>query len=70
MPGRVITSSFCSTCGSPVPYLSKSGEALVVPAGSLNAAPNLSPEGNIFWQERAPWFEDGINSEKYNGFSE
>jgi hypothetical protein len=70
VPERTITSAFCSTCGSPVPYLSKSGKALVVPAGSLNAAPNISPQDNIFWEERASWYKDGIESKKCEGFPE
>lgn len=70
VPGRTITSSFCSVCGSPVPYLSKSGKAVVVPAGSLDATPSISPQDNIFWAERATWYEAGVRSKSYDSFPE
>jgi len=70
VPGRNLTSAFCEKCGSPVPYVSKSGEALVVPAGSLDKAPGIAPHSNIFWSERASWYEEGVKSKKYGGFPE
>ena len=70
VPGRTITSAFCSDCGSPVPYVSGSGKALVVPAGSLDTPPSASPQDNIFWSERACWYEQGVNAKKYSGFPE
>jgi hypothetical protein len=68
VPGRTITSAFCLYCGSPMPYLSKSGKALVVPAGSLDDEPSIAPSDNIFWAERAGWYETGIAAEKFDGF--
>ena len=68
MPGRSISSAFCSHCGSPVPYLSKTGKALVVPAGALDATPTLNVQDNIFWEERADWYDAGIHSDKCAGF--
>lgn len=70
VPGRTISSSFCGSCGSPVPYVSKSGKALVVPAGSLDAAPNISPQDHIFWAERTSWYEDAVTARKCGGFPE
>jgi hypothetical protein len=70
VPGRTLTSAFCGKCGSPVPYLSKSGKSLVVPAGSLDKAPSIVPQDNIFWSERASWYEEGVKSKKYDGFPE
>lgn len=68
IPGRSITSAFCSHCGSPVPYVSTSGKIMVVPAGSLEASPTLAVQDHIFWHERADWYEQGIPSKKWNGF--
>lgn len=68
VPGRSITSAFCSQCGSPVPYLSGSGKSLVVPAGSLNDTPNIVPQDNLFWPERANWYEAGIQAIRFDGF--
>ena len=67
IPGRTISNVFCSACGSPVPYISTSGESLVVPAGSLNDSPTISPQDNIFWSERASWYDDGVKSTKFSG---
>jgi hypothetical protein len=68
VPGRVISSAFCAECGSALPYLSKDGESLVVPAGALDTRPSLSPQGNIFWSERAEWYDDGLRAPRYAGF--
>jgi len=57
VPGRSISSAFCRRCGSPMPYLSLSGRAIVVPAGSLDAPAPIAPQDHIFWSERASWFE-------------
>lgn len=70
VPGRSITSAFCGNCGSPVPYISGTGKALVVPAGCLDGEPNLKPQDNIFWEERASWYDEGIQSKKCPGFPE
>lgn len=46
---------FCSQCGSPLPRLTRSGKVIVVPAGSLDAAPPIKPTDHIFWESRVPW---------------
>lgn len=68
LPDRIITSAFCTACGCPMPYLSKSGKELVIPAGSLDSGPHTLPQGNIFWAERATWYESGVQSKKHDGF--
>lgn len=70
MPNRIISSSFCNICGSPVPYVSKSGKALVVPVGTLEGTPNITPSANIFWAERNSWYEDGLMAEKFESFAD
>lgn len=68
VPGRTITSAFCRKCGSPVPYISGSGKALVVPAGSLDVKPEITPHSHIFWEERACWYDDSQEAEKVDRF--
>lgn len=68
--GRRISNAFCSDCGSRVPFLSLSGEILVVPAGSLIGKPNISPQANIFWAERAPWYESALLAKHFPEFIE
>ncbi len=65
---RAITSCFCQACGSPLPYLSGTGKALVVPAGSLDGQPNIAVDDHIFWAERACWYDAALASTKFQGF--
>jgi hypothetical protein len=46
---------FCRQCGSPVPRLTRNGKLIVIPAGSLDTTPAISPTDHIFWSSRAPW---------------
>lgn len=68
VPGRLISTAFCTHCGSPVPYLTTTGDELIVPAGILDSQPNIAPQDNIFWGEHAPWYEVGLKSKKYDKF--
>ena len=62
-PGtKSFTKVFCSECGSGLPFLNESGETLYIPAGSLDENPSISPELNIFWGDRAGWYEHGVLS--------
>lgn len=48
-----FSTTFCINCGSPLP---REGRGMVVvPAGSLDAMPDLQPQGRIFWDSRAAW---------------
>jgi hypothetical protein len=69
-PGRDFTVVFCSECGSGLPFVTKNGKALIVPAGSLDAEPNISPNNNIFWAERASWYEPALAAKHCDGFAE
>ena len=68
VPGRNISTAFCSKCGSPVPYLTQDSMTLIVPAGCLDTPPTMKPQDMIFWHERASWYEAGIESSKFDGF--
>ncbi len=47
--------SFCPNCGSALPTLQMDGSLLVVPAGSLDTDPHISPKAHIFIESRASW---------------
>ncbi len=47
---------FCDVCGSGVPWLTRTGKAFLVPAGTLDVDPGMKPTRNIFFGSRAPWF--------------
>ncbi len=71
VPDRIISNAFCDQCGSGLPYVSKSGKALVVQAGTLDRAFNSSPQTrNIFWEERAAWYDAGMMADKFDTFPE
>jgi hypothetical protein len=38
-----FATSFCKQCGSSLPWLGKSGKAVVIPAGSLDDDPQIRP---------------------------
>jgi hypothetical protein len=68
-PGaKAYTKVFCTECGSGLPFLSKSGNTLFVPAGSLDSDPEVKPNNNIFWHDKASWYEAGILAEKCADF--
>lgn len=60
--GRDFTKAFCRQCGSGLPYLNVPGDALVVPAGSLDTPPPLAVQRRIFTAERPEWavFASGL----------
>ncbi len=59
---------FCTHCGSTVPYLGRTGQYLVIPAGALDEDPGIAPLDNIFWADRAGWYDDGLKSEKFDAY--
>ena len=67
VPGRCISNAFCTECGSGLPYVSKTGKSLVVQAGTLNDAFTSTPTArNIFWEERADWYDAAILAGHYD----
>jgi hypothetical protein len=46
-----------------VPYTSLKSGKLVIPAGSLNEDPGIEPEDNIFWRDRADWYDAGLGAQ-------
>lgn len=56
LPQTRHTKSFCSVCGSALPYAF--GSMLVVPAGSLDTKLALVPDAHIFVASKANWDHD------------
>lgn len=69
-PQRNFTKAFCTECGSGVPYVNQSGQALAVPAGSLDQDPSMKVTDNIFWDDRACWYEDALEAKHCAGYAE
>lgn len=63
LPGaKRFGQAFCRRCGGPVARVVDSTGYVVVPCGSLDDPPGMSPLGHIFVGSKAPWFEiaDGL----------
>jgi len=67
-PSRGFSKAFCSKCGSALPFLNKSGQSLIIPAGSLSKAFEEIPEANIFVNEEAHWLKAGLGGKKFEHF--
>jgi len=60
-----FATSFCKNCGSSLPWLTKSGKAMVVTAGTLDDDPVERPVHNIFMADKAPWYEEVGDLKQY-----
>lgn len=69
-PTRTFSKVFCSECGSALPFVNKSGEYLIVPAGCLLDAPSIAVQAQIFCDEQAPWHQAGVSAKRFVGFPE
>ncbi len=67
---RSFATTFCRTCGSPLPHTTRSGRELVVPAGSLDDAPSLRPQTRIFSTSRSGWSDCGEDLPRFDEYSE
>lgn len=55
---KYFSTCFCSQCGSNLPWASRSGKAVIVPAGTLDGDPGIQPMSNVFYGSRAAWHVD------------
>ncbi len=53
-----FATSFCQRCGSSLPWLTQSGKAVVVPAGTLDGHPSIAPMHNIYYASHASWYKN------------
>jgi hypothetical protein len=67
-PERSFSKAFCNECGSGLPFLSKSGTSLIIPAGSLNNEPSKQLDAQIFCDEQTLWHKAGLEAAKVSGF--
>ncbi len=57
LPGaKRFAVNFCTKCGTRMPHKATGTENMLIPAGVLDAAPDLSPDSSIFWGSKAEWF--------------
>lgn len=63
---KYFASSFCSNCGSSLPWITKNGKAQIVPAGTLDSDPKARPMHNIYYADKACWYDDVDSLVKYD----
>jgi hypothetical protein len=63
---RHFATAFCKVCGSSLPWLTKTGRAVVIPAGTLDTDPDEKPLHNIYFADRATWYEEVGKLEMYD----
>ena len=63
---KYFATSFCKQCGSSLPWLTKSGQAMIIPAGTPDQDPIARPIHNIYYADRAPWYKDVCELAKYD----
>lgn len=60
--------AFCTTCGSTMPWLSKTGKAFIVAAGALDDDPEERPRCSIYYASRAPWYVHASELEAHDTY--
>jgi hypothetical protein len=55
---RSFATSFCRTCGSPLPHLTRSGREVIIPAGAFDDELGVTPQRHMHWASRADWYAD------------
>jgi hypothetical protein len=53
---KYFATCFCKNCGSSLPWLSKSGRVVIIPAGTLDGDPEIKPSQNIYCGSGADWY--------------
>ncbi len=59
---------FCDTCGSALPYLTRTGKAVIIPAGTLDDDPGERPNRSIMWGSRSHWYESPTDLETHDEY--
>jgi hypothetical protein len=62
---RHYASTFCSHCGSSLPWLAQTGKAVMVTAGTLDEDPVIRPTQGIYCTSRAMWYTDPAELAQY-----
>lgn len=54
---KYFATAFCKNCGSSLPWDSKGGNIVVIPAGTLDEHPDIEPSQNIYCGSKAMWYK-------------
>jgi len=64
-----FTNRFCTVCGSRVPRLNAQQGMVLIPAGSLDDAPDIAPQARIFQGSRAAWSCDDATLPQFDEYA-
>lgn len=56
---RSFATAFCTTCGCPMPHLTRSGDQAIIPAGAFDEPLGTAPDRHVEWSSRADWYVHG-----------
>ena len=70
LSARSFATTFCSTCGAPLPHHTRSGREIVVPAGSLDQQSQLKPQMHIFFDSRPEWSCADDSLPRFEGYAD
>ena len=62
---KYYATCFCKNCGSNLPWLTKTGETYILPAGSLDSELEMKPKQNIFCQDTPDWHINDADLPKF-----
>lgn len=62
---KQFATCLCRRCGSSLPWLGKTGKAVVVPAGTFDTDPHIRPTQIIFWGSHARWYTEADTLPRY-----
>lgn len=62
---RYFSTAFCQQCGSSLPWESKNGKVIIIPAGTLDEHPGIEPSQNIFCGSKAEWYQSASELPKH-----
>jgi hypothetical protein len=57
---------FCKQCGSNLPWLTQTGQKMIIPAGSLDDEIEVTPSQNIFCGSQVNWYVDVSSIPKFD----
>jgi len=63
-----FTNTFCSRCGGRVPRFIEAAGLVFIPAGSLDAEPEMKPQSRIFTDSGASWSCDGTKLPEFSEY--
>jgi len=63
-----FTNQFCGICGGRLPRQPQDSDLVLIPAGSLDGEPPITPQARIFVDSRASWSCSGEDVPNYPAF--